>query len=108
MFVICVLNDFSLSKTMNNFIYKYGGTEGYTANLIEVLQNLYPDSQISIITELHKKRDRVDIDDFLADQNKTYGLNISKKNVSLHYIKIPETNVMLSPLSRHFFPKITN
>ncbi len=78
---------------MNNFIYKYGGTEGYTANLIEVLQNLYPDSQISIITELHKKRDRVDIDDFLADQNKTYGLNINKKNVSLHYIKIPETNV---------------
>lgn len=64
---------------MNNFIYKYGGTEGYTANLIEVLQNLYPDSQISIITELHKKRDRVDIDDFLADQNKTYGLNINKK-----------------------------
>lgn len=72
---------------MNNFIYKYGGTECYAANLIEILQNLYSHIQISIITELYHRKDIISVAEFCSAQNRAYGLEINPKNLEIMYIK---------------------
>jgi len=39
---------------MNDFIYKYGGAESYAANLISVLQKIFSNDVITVITEYYR------------------------------------------------------
>jgi len=78
---------------MNDFIYKYGGTEGYTANLIEVLQNIVANKRITILTESYKTDEVVSENQFVDNLNKAYGLNIKSDFIRLYYIPSVKTKV---------------
>lgn len=78
---------------MNNFIYKYGGAEGYTANLIEVLQSIYKTETITIITESVKTSQKIRCHNFIENQNNAYGLKLDSNRINLKLINIPNTNV---------------
>lgn len=71
---------------MNDFIYKYGGTEGYTANLIEVLQHIFSDSVITVITESYETDGIITEKQFADNLNNAYGLNINPDFVKISYI----------------------
>lgn len=83
----------NISIYLNIFLYKFGGTEGYTANLIEVLQNLYPDSEITIITENYNRKAKVNVANFIKIQNEAYGLKINPDKISLKLINTKELKV---------------
>lgn len=71
---------------MNDFIYKYGGSEGYTANLIEVLQNIFVKQCITILTESYKTDGVISETEFAANLNNAYGLKIKAEFIKLCYI----------------------
>ena len=86
---------------MNDFIYKYGGTEGYTANLIEVLQRVFSGSVITVITESYKTEETVTEKQFADNLNNAYGLLINPDFIKLSYIvskkiKVSENGSKLS------------
>lgn len=76
-----------ISLYIANLAYKCGGTESYAANLIEALQNIYPESSIFIITEYWKKTVKLDSSMMAATLNEIYGTKIIEKNISVDYIK---------------------
>lgn len=78
---------------MNDFIYKYGGSEGYTANLIEVLQNIFVKQCITILTESYKTDGVISETQFIENLNKAYGLNINSDFIKLCYIPSAKTKV---------------
>ena len=71
---------------MNDFIYKYGGAESYTASLIECLQKFFKENVITIITESYKIEDQISETQFVDKQNKAYGLNINSNFIKIEYI----------------------
>ena len=71
---------------MSDFIYKYGGAEGYAANLIEVLQRIFPHKSITVLTESYKFEGIISETQFVDNQNKAYGLNINSELIRLRYI----------------------
>ncbi len=78
---------------MNDFIYKYGGSEGYTANLIEVLQNIFTNQCITVLTESYKTDGVISENQFVDNLNKAYGLNIKSEFIQLCYIPSAKTKV---------------
>ena len=78
---------------MNDFIYKYGGTEGYTANLIEVLQKIFANQRITVLTEIYKTNEVVSENQFVDNLNKAYGLTIKAEFIQLCYIPSAKTKV---------------
>lgn len=78
---------------MNDFIYKYGGSEGYTANLIEVLQNIFVKQCITILTESYKTDGVISETEFAANLNNAYGLKIKAEFIKLCYIPSIKTKV---------------
>lgn len=78
---------------MNDFIHKYGGSEGYTANLIEVLQNIFPKQCITVLTESYKSEDVISEEQFSYNLNKAYGLYINPKFINLCYISSVKTKL---------------
>ena len=71
---------------MSDFIYKYGGAEGYAANLISVLQNIFKNDIITIITECYKNDGLITEAQFADKQNKAYGLQIKPDFIKIRYI----------------------
>lgn len=78
---------------MNDFIYKYGGSEGYTANLIEVLQNIFVKQCITILTESYKTYGVISETQFVDNLNNAYGLKINADFIKLCYISSVKTKV---------------
>lgn len=78
---------------MNDFIYKYGGSEGYTANLIEVLQNIFIKQCITILTESYKTDGVISESEFVDNLNNAYGLKINADFIKLCYIPSVKTKV---------------
>lgn len=65
--------------------YRFGGTESYTAALLEVLQSLFPDSCITVVTESLKNSHPLTAGELVDQLNKAFGTSISKENLSLSY-----------------------
>lgn len=78
---------------MNDFIYKYGGSEGYTANLIEILQNIFANQCITILTESYKTEGNISEVQFTKNINNAYGLNIKSDFIKLCYIPSVKTKI---------------
>ena len=78
---------------MDDFIYKYGGSEGYTANLIEVLQNIFVKQCITILTESYKTDGVNSETQFVDNLNNAYGLKINADFIKLCYISSVKTKV---------------
>lgn len=70
---------------METMAYKYGGAEAYVACLVEVLQQIFSDAHINLITEHLKGRAKLSENDFVEMQNKAYGTNIKNDYFSLLY-----------------------
>ncbi len=71
---------------MHELIYRYGGAEGYTATLIEILQNIFKESFITIITESYNRENNISKAQFIDNLNKAYGLNINPNYIKILYI----------------------
>ena len=59
-----------------NVIYKFGGTESYTANLMEALQQVCPASQLTVVTEHWPGTDSLDNRQLVERLNEAYGTRI--------------------------------
>ena len=59
-----------------NVIYKFGGTESYTANLMEALQRVFPSGVLSVITEHWPETEKLDNRQLVGRLNEAYGTRI--------------------------------
>lgn len=71
---------------IHKMIYKFGGTEAYTAKLLELVQNLYPQNSITLVTECFKKNDALSVKQMIDRLNTAYGCVLSEKNFNVAYI----------------------
>lgn len=76
----------SICLYIANFIYKFGGTESYTANLIEALQNINSQFKITVITEHIKNTKKLTVKELADRTNNAYGTKISSSNFYIEYI----------------------
>lgn len=67
--------------------YKTGGTESYTAFLLQSIQNMYPYAEITIISEENKSMFGGGIKDVLNHLNSTFGTNIKNNNILIKELK---------------------
>lgn len=75
-----------ISLYITNIIYKFGGTESYTANLIEALQKVFSGSHITVITEHWPKTEKLNGGQLVQRLNQAYGTEITEDTVSVAYI----------------------
>lgn len=75
-----------ISLYIANIIYKFGGTESYTANLIEALQKVFSGSHITVITEYWPETERLTSSQLVLRLNQAYGTKITEDTVSVEYI----------------------
>ena len=68
-----------------DIIYTSGGTESYTSNLIEALQKIDTSFNITLITEFYFKTKKLTSDELVHSLNRTYGVNITTKNLNIKY-----------------------
>lgn len=87
---------------IHKMIYKYGGTESFTAKFLEILQELYPDDSITMITECFRKGDELDSEKLVERMNNGYGLAIKNKNFSVSYIYTKEPKLCKNKILRIF------
>ncbi|AEE15737.1 glycosyltransferase family 4 protein [Treponema brennaborense] len=73
-----------------NIIYKFGGTESYTANLIEALQKIDPYFRISVITEHHAGTKKLSSFQFAHMLNDVYGVDVNADYIRIEYVKSKE------------------
>lgn len=76
----------NISLYIANVIYKYGGTESYTANLMEALQQVCPASQLTVVTEHWPGTDSLDNRQLVERLNEAYGTRILADRVAVEYI----------------------
>ena len=69
-----------------NVIYKFGGTESYTANLMEALQRVFPSGVLSVITEHWPETEKLDNRQLVGRLNEAYGTRILADRVAVEYI----------------------
>lgn len=79
-----------ISIYIHKIIYKFGGTESFTAKFLEITQDLYPAAEISLITEVFKKRDGLTAQQMIERLNGAYGTSITSDNFSVRYINAAE------------------
>lgn len=79
-----------ISLYISNIAYKFGGTESYTANLIEALQSISKDYSISIITEYYEGTNKLSNIEMCQRLNNAYGVNIAHENLYVEYITSKE------------------
>ncbi|HIW36181.1 MAG TPA: glycosyltransferase family 4 protein [Candidatus Treponema faecavium] len=72
-----------------DILYRFGGTESYTANLLYALQELYPDADITVITELHPGTYKPSTEAFVHRLNTAYGIHIRTNHISLSFFRSP-------------------
>lgn len=75
---------------IKDIIYKFGGTESYTANLIESFQRILNNPNITILTEYYKKTVPLTEQKLINTLNAAYGVEITEKNVKIKYIQSKE------------------
>ena len=80
----------NIAVYIKDFIYKFGGTESYTANLIESLQKILNNPNITILTEYYKKTVPLTEQKLINTLNDAYGVEITEKNVKIKYIHSKE------------------
>lgn len=80
----------NISLYISNIAYKFGGTESYTANLIEALQSISEEYSISIITEYYTGTEKLSSSAMAERLNDAYGVNISAANFNVEYITSKE------------------
>lgn len=80
----------TISLYISNIAYKFGGTESYTANLIEALKSISKDYSISIITEYYKGTNKLSNIEMCQRLNNAYGVNIAHENLYVEYITSKE------------------
>ena len=66
--------------------YRFGGTESYTANLIEALQKKYDGSYLNIITESFSDMGRPSAEELVSQLNTAFGTSISSSRLSVSYV----------------------
>lgn len=84
-------------------IYKFGGTESFTAKFVEILQSLYSSEKITLITECFKKGDELSDEKFSERLNNAYGTSINPEKLNAFYIHTSEPKLssgILLPFSR--------
>ena len=72
---------------INDILYNTGGTESYTVKLCYALQMIYPDAEVSFVSECYKKEDFISSSDFIATVNGKYGTSIDSQRAS--FIAVP-------------------
>lgn len=70
-----------------NVIYKFGGTESYTANLMEALQRVFPSGVLSVITEHWPETEKLDSGQLVLRLNEAYGTKLVASGVRVEYIR---------------------
>ena len=75
-----------ISIYIHKMNYKFGGTESYTAKFLEVMQDLYPNAKIALITECFNKGDELSELQLIERMNNGYGTLIKPDNFSVRYI----------------------
>lgn len=80
----------NIAVYIKDFIYKFGGTESYTVNLIESLQKILNNPNITILTEYYKKTVPLTEQKLINTLNDAYGVEITEKNVKIKYIQSKE------------------
>ena len=70
-----------------NVIYKFGGTESYTANLMEALQRVFPSGVLSVITEHWPETEKLDSSQLVLRLNEAYGTKLVASGVRVEYIR---------------------
>ena len=90
----------TISLYIHKMIYKFGGTESFTAKFLEIMQELYPSASISLITECFKKGDELTNLQLIERMNSGYGTLIQSDNFSVRYIYTKEPKARRNPLIR--------
>lgn len=80
----------NIAVYIKDIIYKFGGTESYTANLIESFQRILNNPNITILTEYYKKTVPLTEQKLINTLNDAYGVEITEKNVKIKYIQSKE------------------
>lgn len=80
----------NIAVYIKGIIYKFGGTESYTANLIESLQKILNNPNITILTEYYKKTVPLTEQKLINTLNDACGVEITEKNVKIKYIQSKE------------------
>lgn len=80
----------NIAVYIKDIIYKFGGTESYTANLIESLQKILNNPNITILTEYYKKTVPLTEQKLINTLNDAYGVEITETNVKIKYIQSKE------------------
>lgn len=88
----------TISLYIHKMIYKYGGTESFTAKFLEIMQELCPDSEIALITESYDKKDELSVPQMCERLNSAYGTTISENNFSVRYISTKEPKLSKNKL----------
>lgn len=89
-----------ISLYIHKMLYKFGGTESFTAKFLEIIQNIYPNADIALITECFKKGDELSIQQFIERMNKAYGTSASQKRFLLRYIYVKEQKLNKAGLKK--------
>ena len=89
-----------ISLYIHKMLYKLGGTESFTAKFLEIIQNIYPNADIALITECFKKGDELSIQQFIERMNKAYGTSASQKRFLLRYIYVKEQKLNKAGLKK--------
>lgn len=63
--------------------FKSGGTESYTAHLIESIQKIFADSEIHIIADKNVQNKFHTADEVIGRLNSSFGTNINSKNIKI-------------------------
>lgn len=85
--IIVSSSPIKISLYISNVIYKFGGTESYTANLIEAIQKIFPNGVLSVITEHWPKTEKIDSNQLVIRLNEAYGTKIMAEGVKVEYIQ---------------------
>ena len=85
--IIVSSSPIKISLYISNVIYKFGGTESYTANLIEAIQKIFPNGVLSVITEHWPKTENIDSNQLVIRLNEAYGTKIMAEGVKVEYIQ---------------------
>ena len=82
----------SIGLYINDILYNTGGTESYTVRLCYALQKIYPDANITFVTELYSENDLLTSQDFIESVNKKYGTDIDYTRAKLELIAADKSN----------------
>lgn len=85
---------------IHKMIYKYGGTESFTAKFLEILQDLYPADSITLITECFKRGDELSEEQMIQRLNSAYGTAVKQNNFYVRYIAAKEPKASKNPFLR--------